>query len=138
MTQEDKSLLFKDLCARLPYNTKVFFSIIEEDEPVKLSLSVIRCLESIPLGQNDIVIKPYLRPMSSMTEEEENEWCGLDIDPLLEAVKERHTRIEDLMLRTKSQYKPTEWLNAHHFDYRGLIDKGLAIEVTEENNPYKE
>jgi hypothetical protein len=29
-----------------------------------------------------------------------------------------------------------DWLNAHHFDYRGLIEKGLAIEVTEENNPY--
>ena len=73
-----------------------------------------------------------------MTEEEENEWNGLNIDPLLEAVGERHTRIEDLMLRTKSQYNPVDWLNAHHFDYRGLIPMGLAIEVIEENNPYKE
>ena len=35
-------------------------------------------------------------------------------------------------------YEMTDWLNAHHFDYRGLIEKGLAIAVTEENNPYKE
>lgn len=138
MTQEDKQLLLKDLSARLPYNTKVFFSIIEEDEPVKLSLSVIRCLESIPLGQNDIVIKPYLRPLSSMTKDEENEWNGLVNDPLLEAVGKRHTRIEDLILRAKSQYNPVDWLNAHHFDYRGLIPMGLAIAVTKENNPYNE
>jgi hypothetical protein len=77
--------------------------------------------------------------MSSMTEEEENEWCGLNIDPLLEAVGKRHTRIEDLMLRTKSQYQPIEWLSAHHFDYRGLILMGLAIEAPEGMyNHYKE
>lgn len=127
MTQEDKSLLFKDLCARLPYNTKVFFSIIEEDEPVELSLSVIRCLESIPLKQNDIVIKPYLRPMSSMAEEEWNDykstWKLVEHD------------LEDTYEPSIESY---DWLNAHHFDYRGLIEKGLAIEVTENNNPYKE
>ena len=29
-----------------------------------------------------------------------------------------------------------DWLNSKHFDYRGLILKGLAIAVTEDNNPY--
>lgn len=127
MTQEEKQLLLKDLCARLPYNTKVFFSIIEEDEPVELSLTIIRCLESIPLGH--IVIKPYLRSMSSMTEEEEeeyhslcySEWCsykdGWDY----------HNTISSI-----------DWLLEHHFDFRGLIERGLAIKITEENNPYKE
>lgn len=122
MTQKDKSLLFKDLCARLPYNTKVFFSIIEEDEPVELSLSVIRCLESIPLGQNDIVIKPYLRSMKSMTAEEKEE--------LIKNLWGSHT--------AKDAFEELSWYLSKHLDVNGLIPKGLAIEVTEENNPYKD
>lgn len=115
MTQEDKELLLKDLCARLPYNTKVFFSIIEEDEPVELSLSVIRCLESIPLGQNDIVIKPYLRPMSSMTEEEKEE--------LVKEFWGSHT--------IKDRFEEVCWYLSKHFDINGLIEKGLALEAPE-------
>ena len=122
MTQEDKSLLFKDLCARLPYNTKVFFSIIEEDEPVELSLSIIRCLESIPLGQNDIVIKPYLRSMKSMTVQEKEE--------LVKEFWGSHT--------AKDTFEELSWYLSKHLDVNGLIPKGLAIAVTEENDPYKE
>lgn len=129
MTQEEKQLLLKDLCARLPYNTKVFFSIIEEDEPVELSLSVIRCLESIPLGQNDIVIKPYLRPMSCMTKEEKKEYLSTKI---------RINRDDLREIQYYATSNTVDWLNKHHFDYRGLIEKGLAIAITEENNPYKE
>lgn len=129
MTQEDKELLLRDLCARLPYGVICEILFVKEE----LKADYIKYLQKDTTFQ----IKPYLRPMSSMSKEEEDEWCGLNIDPLLEAVGERHTRVEDLMLRAKSQYKPTEWLNAHHFDYRNLIEKGLAIEVTEENNPYK-
>ena len=144
MNQEDKELLLKDLSARLPYGVKFLRESwnYEWDQ----EMSVVETLEDIDnegyINHTRVYkvedIKPYLRPMSSMTEEEDNEWNGLNIDPLLEAVKERHTRIEDLMLRAKSQYKPLDYLIAHHFDYRGLIPKGLAIAVTEENNPYKE
>jgi hypothetical protein len=123
MTQEEKELLLKDLCARLPYNPIVY---VDENLPRLKLGAATRVWEYIAV---DKPCKPYLRPMSSMTKEEENEWCGLNIDPLLEAVNERHTRIEDLMLRAKSQYKPLDWLNAHHFDYRGLIEKGLALEA---------
>lgn len=142
MTLEDRKLLLKDLNARLhcgvvvtTANPAVKFGVI--------SGISIKGKISVSTKDADIVfdcteVKPYLRPISSMTREEEDEWCGLNTDPLLEAVGERHTRAEDLMLRAKSQYQPTEWLNAHHFDYRGLIEKGLAIAVTEENNPYKE
>lgn len=119
MTQEEKQLLLVDLCARLPYNTKVFFSIIEEDEPVELSLSVIYCLGGIPLGQNDIVIKPYLRPMSSMTEEEANEFEQITDNLLDNGTSEE---IWNTVI---------DWLNAHHFDHRHLIPKGLAIEAPE-------
>ena len=132
MSQEDKELLLKDLSARLPYGVVVVldekFGFNKGTRPLVKELLDLYCVEGM---------KPYLRPMESMTEEEDNEWNGLNIDPLLEAVKERHTRIEDLMLRAKSQYKPIDWLNAHHFDYRGLIEKSLAIAVTKENKPYE-
>ena len=131
MTLEDKELLLKDLCTRLPYGVKVqgnfkwgFDGQIMDD--IRESVLDIETLEWF---MNGIEVRPYLRPLSSMTEEEENEWHGLNIDPLFEAVGEQHTRIEDLMLRAKSQYNPVDWLNAHHFDYRGLIERGLAIEA---------
>ena len=139
MTQEDKELLLKDLSTRLPYGVKMYAG-----EDLAMTLKQIDYKGFCESWENEDFkchsrwMFPYLRPLSSMTEEEENEWNGLNIDPLLEAVKERHTRIEDLMLRAKSQYKPIDWLNVHHFDYRGLIEKGLAIAVTEENNPYNE
>ena len=154
MKKEDKDLLLKDLCARLPYGVKVHInSPIEEQNSMELfdvnldgehigvgnEKWAFRAIPIIDDEDEAKVVKPYLRPMSSMTEEEENEWCGLNIDPLLEAVGKRHTRIEDLMLRTKSQYQPIEWLSAHHFDYRGLIEKGLALEALEGMyNHYKE
>ena len=154
MTIEDKELLLIDLSARLAYGVVCVGITYELDDDgeryipfkVKDILTEIHNYKletaSVRLGLISSckleTVKPYLRPMSSMTEEEENEWNGLNIDPLFEAVGGQHTRIEDLMLRAKSQYNPTDWLNAHHFDYRGLIEKGLAIEVTKDNNPYKE
>ena len=121
MEQEDKNLLLKDLSARLPYGVKVLYyktsygatTLIERD------------VESFRKGFTDILI-PYLRPMSSMTEEEREEYEH--IAPGIEV--ENGVRIPNV--------NQIDWLNAHHFDYRGLIEKGLAIAVTEENNPYKE
>lgn len=73
-------------------------------------------------------IKPYLRPMSSMTEEEYDQ---LYIDS---RVKEDS---DDILDALANDMDAIDWLNAHHFDYRGLIPKGLAIEVTKENNLYE-
>lgn len=67
-------------------------------------------------------MQTYLRPMSSMTEEEEKEF---------QEIKLSYHFDED-------SYILFDWLNKKMFDYRGLIPMGLAIEVTEENNPYKE
>ena len=135
MTQAEKNLLLKDLCARLPYGVKIQFYyeemsgsgysdeevwVIDNDEPFHVN---DRWLENV---------KPYLRPMSSMTEEEENEWLGLNINPLLDAVGEPHTRVEDLMLRAKAQRDPIDWLNKHQFDHRGLIPMGLALKAPED------
>ena len=150
MTQEEKQLLLQDLCARTSYGLICSIYRIDDcnvgwrDEKLTGYFMIGTEYEfyfgESPISIDNIFkIKPYLRPLSSMTEEEENEWHGLNVDPLLEAVGEQqHTRIEDLMLRAKSQYNPVDWLNAHHFDYRGLIEKGSAIAVTEDNNPYKE
>lgn len=131
MTQEDKILLLKDLCARLPYGVKIqvyyeeiagsgYFDedvwAVDNDEPFHVN---DRWLENI---------KPYLRPMSSMTEEEIDEFILIS-NTVLWLGDKKSTCILSL--------EQMDWLNSHHFDYRGLIEKGLAIEVTEENNPYK-
>ena len=127
MTQEEKSLLLKDLSARLPYGVK--FLRESWNYEWNQELSVIEVLEDIDkdgyINNTKVYtvedIKPYLRPMSSMTVEEKSQYNFY------------LTRIEfayDASLLI-------DWLNSHHFDYRVLIKKGLAIEVTEENNPYE-
>ena len=116
MTQEDKELLLKDLCARLSYKTMIQVSTWTIFD------TILKPGHIAQLMNNDIKLKPYLRPMSSMTEEEKNEHFG-------------RTMTIDIV---KTSKEVIDWLNAHHFDYRGLIEKGLAIEITEENNPYKE
>jgi hypothetical protein len=65
--------------------------------------------------------------MSGMTEEEKEEYCNLQDKFLCSS----HYPVTDA-------YELFDWLNKNHFDYRELIKKGLAIAVTEENNPYKE
>ena len=114
MKQEDKELLLKDLCCRLPYGVKIHKALYGAT-----TLSE-RDIESFRKGIDDILM-PYLRPMSSMTEEEKLMYEGLMIG----------TDNVSYMLDV------IDWLNAHHFDYHNLIERGLAIEVTEENNPYK-
>ena len=136
MTQEDKELLLKDLSGRLSYgviceclhsNTIKVTAIDTED----LSVYYFDCDEWESIEH----CKPYLRPMSSMTEEENNEWRGF-IDNLIKSCDCKFPESERYLALSHSD--SIDWLNAHHFDYRGLIERGLAIEVTEENNPYKE
>ena len=127
MTQNDNELLLKDLCARLPYgvilkvyhSAKNYINDCGETEDEHLG----NLIQSIFI-EGFIWFRPYLRPMSSMTEEERKE----------------HNSHRLSKWSTYSEYcaNIVDWLNAHHFDYRGLIEKGLAIAVTEENNPYKE
>lgn len=111
MTQEDKQLLLKDLAARLPYGVICEFSKDKISVTAKLGLGG---LEEFICG---IEVKPYLRPMSSMTEEERSEYHKACTEVLL------------MRYRASSHYPVTDWLNANHFDYRGLIEKGLALEA---------
>lgn len=127
MKKEDKELLLKDLCARLPYNVIVHIhdlDVVDYDNYL--------CEDTLAkMRANQITLKPYLRPLSSMTEEELVELnclcyhnisiqddslcgyiCGVEI-----------VDVQDFLLR-------------YHFDFMELIPRGLAIAVTEENNPY--
>ena len=142
MTQEDKELLLQDLCARLPYGVKCKWEH-EYDGKTYTGGGVLCDIDHVKTSNgyrywdcyfedegDDIpieLVKPYLRPMSSMTEEEVLEYIDL---------KESIVAIDEMTYSFETD-KSIDWLNAHHFDYRGLIEKGLAIAVTEDNNPYK-
>ena len=127
MTKEEKQLLLKDLCARLPYGVKVKYLYWDENKgceyPVVMVLDAvnsdgyIRFHGDIAEGEGRGMITqylPYLRPMSSMTEEEKDEYNKtFDWDYAIQGT-------------------PFDWLNVHHFDYRGLIEKGLALEASKD------
>ena len=136
MTQEDRELLLKDLAARLPYGVSVHIRY-KTGEPCygKLTPKDIQWFIDSKIEN----IKPYLRQMSSMTEEElyeVQEILGKDIEihnGFINIIDSLRKKISFLELQAVF-----DWLNAHHFDYSRLIDKWLAIEVTKENNPYKQ
>ena len=114
MTREDKELLLKDLCARLPYGVIVQYDdYFDKDYPRKPKILTFTFLEACSKEMDKWNPKPYLRPMSSMTEEEAQDM------PLSEA------------LHSSCYVGVIDWLNEHHFDYRGLIEKGLALEAPE-------
>ena len=116
MTREDKELLLKDLCARLSYGVKVqvngeICTLIEID--YEESSCGVKHIDRHLSGEDIEKVNPYLRPMESMTEEEAQDM------PLSEA------------LHSSCYVGVIDWLNEHHFDYRGLIEKGLALEAPE-------
>ena len=137
MTQEDKELLLKDLCARLPYLEN--WVQFEGNDYIVTGyghgrVSLLPSLFSSGVGPCPLIeeIKPYLRPMSNMTEDERNE-----IDEFFGYHKNTNV-YGDIICRDNtfvgidkiSGY--LNWLNAHHFDYNGLIEKGLALESPED------
>ena len=113
MTREEKQLLLVDLCGRLPYGVILNCCNLVGEK--------LYTIDSNGLVNNDYdleEVKPYLFPMSSMTEEQREEYKSFF--PMLP---------RDLTTPSLS-VKMIDWLNAHHFDYRGLIEKGLAIDAT--------
>ena len=141
MTQEDKQLLLTDICARLPYEVNVLVSSPHATEPIRKKLNTNLLFG---LQKSVLTIKPYLRPMSSMTEEEFEDlksYSGLIYSQLDLASYQNGTyKCLDFYLSeipSDVVILVFDWLNKNHFDYRGLIERGLAIEVTEENNPYE-
>ena len=127
MIEQDEELLLKDICARLPYGVK--YRTIGSDFAFTL-----KWIDKLNRLDGDVRLenaKIFLRSLSSMTEEEIVEFNNI-------SSTKNYTIIENDLPWDVAHYKQIDWLNAHHFDYRGLILKGLAIEVTENNNPYKE
>ena len=124
MTQEDKKLLLKDLCARLPYGVKI--QVPYEDGSGYFDEIVWEVNNDGPFHVNGWgieyeYVKPYLFPLSSMTEEQ---YDKLYIDS---RVKNDSIDILDALA---NDMDAIDWLNKNHFDYRGLIEKGLAIDAT--------
>ena len=117
MTQEEKQLLLKDLSARLPYGVVVHFHDINVDDYDRQLIG--EDLDYIELDRRDC--KPYLRPMSSMTEDEQR-----TLDSMCNGV-EMVSRLSGLKMFDKA----FDWLNKKGFDYHGLIPMGLALEAKE-------
>ena len=156
MTQEDKELLLNDLCGRLPngvigrceidasYDTSfdTIFQIHKFDAEVygiREDLLLVNPLiedndeqtfaeEEVADGVVILDFTPYLFPMSSMTEEQKKEYekvCELDTEILSKHPMDG-TPFPAL-------YNSQDWLNKNHFDYRGLIPMGLALDATNLN-----
>ena len=140
MKQENRELLLKDLCARLPYGVKgkceldasydtSFDTVFQthkfnaEVYGIKEDLLLVTPLiedndeqtyaeEEVADGVSILDFTPYLFPLSSMTEEQKKKWF--------------YTLSSDYNIT----YDTVDWCNKNHFDYRGLIEKGLAIDAT--------
>ena len=143
MKQENRELLLKDLCARLPYGVKgkceldasydtSFDTVFQthkfnaEVYGIKEDLLLVTPLiedndeqtyaeEEVADGVSILDFTPYLFPLSSMTEEQKKKWF--------------YTLSSDYNIT----YDTVDWCNKNHFDYRGLIEKGLALDATNLN-----
>ena len=130
MKQEDKELLLKDLCARLPYgvkineNTQGDFTVIGlTTERVFTTCEVEGCHNDFPIEY----VKPYLFPLSSMSNEQKREYHMLLTDiPTYEYEGGDIVTVID----TYDNWMSIDYLIANHFDYRYLIEDGLAIDAT--------
>lgn len=134
MTKEEKQLLLKDLVARICYKVcaKQYYSVSEDDFIIEGIIG-----EQIYAAHNSKIsmtypvekIKPYLRPMLSMTEEEVKEFAALEsIDVLGGDIK---------ITCVELSVDAIDWLNKKMFDYRGLIPMGLALEAPKDMYNFK-
>lgn len=149
MTKEDKELLLKYLCMALPYGVMVNVEGYDTEKLIGIENETITT-KATPTSYSDKgeypidIVRPYLRPISSMTEEEVD--CLFKILDINEDLATEWLKVNDIGIirlftqQGKDFYEIAEamdYLNSIHIDYIGLIEKGLAIEVTKENNPYE-
>lgn len=150
MTQEHKNLLMKDLCGRLPYGVKCYGFQMKIDGNDNECYGVLKNIsdsasgwkfmldDRVPLNNRKCYeevyheVKPYLFPLSSMTIEKKGEcpcgWSMIDawIDGSIYLFEDEELNIDEII-------NLLDWLNKNHFDYRGLIEKGLAIDCSNLN-----
>lgn len=168
MTKEEKTLLTKVLCEQLPYNVKVHckWFMYQEETPtedigVLVQISDKKALvkrqnqtTSFYLNSCGCSILPYLRPLPSMTESEARgiaklyhisdselldvkvtvDGIGITLDDNFCSYEKEFIRFDEIV----ASVEIFDYLNAKHFDIRGLLPNGLAIAAVGENNPYKE
>lgn len=120
---ENKELILKDLCCRLPYNTLVYAQNDNDWYDSEICTQVIS-----DLINEDYVIKPYLFPLSSMTDEQRKEYEGI-IYKNIELHCERYYDVIDV----DDFDCLIDFYHKYHLDYRGLIRLDLAIDATNKN-----
>lgn len=121
MKPGQKDLLLKDLCARLPYRVKVQrYSYDDDVETIETLYEIDSdgCMSTLECDTLKYIAKPYLFPLSNMTAEQYDEMSDI-IHTICHSGYAHHFA-----------HKLTDWYNKNHFDYRGLIPMGLAIDVT--------
>ena len=140
MTQEDKELLLKDLCARLLYGVCYKHFTWDDEHGEECIAAKIYSINSDGYVKNcyddETVyidnVRPYLFPLSSMTEEQKAELKQ-------EHIKDEKLYVECLTMAAKGDssmrgkviiHYAMDWCNKNHFDYRGLIERGFAIDAT--------
>lgn len=150
MTQEEKQLLLKDLlpkdlCGRLPYSLKVCHINLSDEMPKVwdlIGMPAPHLADILVEGSHRFAavnikenIRPYLRPISSMTEEEQKYiWKKYGPNPIFmdfEDVGDVSELFRYCSMNISNVHFFIDWLNAHYFDYRGLIPVGLAISAPE-------
>ena len=140
MIREDKDLLLKDLCARLPYG--VIINTPKGDGHLcSINQTIFRNEYGVNIeatkrdyfNDDKLNFKPYLRPMSSITTEEEYEYHQIRKRNSYKSLTlmDCSDHLEQLLFPIIVGTESIDWLNAHHFDYRGLIEKGLALKAPE-------
>jgi hypothetical protein len=147
MTQEERDILLKDICSRLPYNVKAYvkhwsnidrkyYEGVYDVKSVFPSLNEIHVQSksgsvNVTLGYYDHEFKPYLFPLSSMTEEQK-----IEIKSLCDGTEifDDGSWMSYISILGSFNFEinldVVDWFNKNHFDYRGLIPKELAIDAT--------
>lgn len=140
LNNQEKDLLLKDLCARLPYgvmcdvgdNKPYTLSRIEIDDKNGHLLDFKEKKDGLDMQVYLSECRPYLLPLSSMTEEQKNQlkeiWSA-DMDKAIDYSISGEDELCDLCQLSAAK-KITNWLIANHFDYRGFIGKSLALDAT--------
>ena len=138
MTEREKQLLFKDLCARAMYRPFVQLNLGAYNRPAICILTGVDCPDRVYISTvsdyyNIENVKPYLRPMSSMTEEEKEELRQEHCkdEKLYAECLTKATQGDDSMRGKVIIHFAADWCNKNHFDYRGLIEMELALEAKE-------
>ena len=120
MTQEEKQLLLKDLCARILYRPKGVKLNKFGDKDITVTGYTGRFVETVDDEIEVERVRLYLRPMSSMTEEEKLKLEDMEFE------------IAHLKFTTYAhECMILDYLYSRHLDVRGLIPMGLALEAPE-------